>query len=601
MKSLKTLIPYFMHYKGLLGMGISFVILTNFFRILSPSITGLVIQSIIHRTDASVFSIKNKLLPSYGLQWFMQFTGAQQALVGGLILLFLALLSGFFLFLTRQTLIVMSRKIEFDQKNDIYQHYQKLDWIFFKQQSIGDLMNRISEDVSRVRMFTGPSLMYIINLIVLISLCLVFMWQSSPFLTMISLAPMPILAFTIFKVNNRIQHRAEKVQSLLSQLTTMAQEAFSGIRVIKSFRQEKNQQKAFDTNAETYRIESKKLAQTEAIYFPAMALLIGLSTVMVIGIGAWQIAQGNSTIQVGQLAEFVLYIQMLTFPVSAIGWTAGMIQRAAVSQQRINDFLLVEPAIQNSVHAGNKMPTGKVRWQSASFVYPNSGIHALQGLNLEISPGQKLAILGSVGCGKTTLALSLLRLIDLENGKITIGEHSINNIDIQVLRRQISYVPQDPFLFSDTIENNIRMGNPTANLDAVRHAARLAHILDEIEGFKDGFQTKVGERGITLSGGQKQRISLARALLKPATILLLDDALSAVDLHTEHRILQNLSAHFPDSTWIFITSRIITQYPLDIVHVMHEGKIVESGTHEELLSLKGHYFQLAIEQESKAQ
>jgi ATP-binding cassette subfamily B multidrug efflux pump len=443
--------------------------------------------------------------------------------------------------------------------------------------------------------------MYIINLVVLISLCLVFMWQSSPFLTLISLAPMPILAYTIYRVNQRIQLRAEKVQSLLSKLTTLAQEAFSGIRVIKSFRQEKNQESLFNKSAEAYRGESRKLAQTEAVYFPSMALLIGLSTVMVIGIGAWQISIGNTNIRIGQLAEFVLYIQMLTFPVSAIGWTAGMIQRAAVSQQRINDFLLVEPAIQHRVHAEQKMPTGTIRWEDASFVYPNSGIRALQGLNLDIPPGQKLAILGSVGCGKTTLALSLLRLIDLDNGKIIIGEQSIKDMDIQILRQQISYVPQDPFLFSDTIENNITMGNPDANLDAVRHAAKLAHILDEIESFKDGFQSNVGERGITLSGGQKQRISLARALLKPASVLLLDDALSAVDLQTEHQILHNLATHFPESTWIFITSRVITQYPLDIVHVMHEGKMVESGTHEELLRKKGRYFHLVVEQNSKAQ
>jgi ATP-binding cassette subfamily B protein len=598
MKSLKSLTPYFLRYKGLLGMGISFVILTNFFRILSPSITGLVIQSIIHRTNASVLATKNKFLPSGGLHWFLQFSGAEKALIGGLILLALALLSGFFLFLTRQSLIVMSRKIEFDQKNDIYRQYQKLDWLFFKQQSVGDLMNRISEDVSRVRMFTGPSLMYLINLIVLISLCLLFMWQSSPFLTMISLAPMPILAYTIYRVNNRIQLRAEKVQSLLSQLTTLAQEAFSGIRVIKSFRQEKNQESTFNTTAETYRIESRKLAQTEAVYFPSMALLIGLSTIMVIGIGAWQIAIGNTSIQIGQLAEFVLYIQMLTFPVSAIGWTAGMIQRAAVSQSRINDFMLIKPNIQDGVASSKSIQMGTIRWEGATFTYPNSGIPALKDIHLEIQPGQKLAILGPVGCGKTTLALSLLRLIDLDAGQLTIENQPIQSISLNTLRQHVSYVPQDPFLFSDTIENNIRLGNPTANLNDIRNAARLADILDEIDNFKDGFNTLVGERGIMLSGGQKQRISLARALLKPASVLLLDDALSAVDLHTERRILQHLSTHFPNSTWIFITSRIITQYPLDIIHVMQDGNLVESGTHDALLRKGGLYHQFAIRQES---
>jgi ATP-binding cassette subfamily B protein len=596
MKPLRSLFPYFIRYKNLLGFGILFIVLTNFFRILSPSITGLVIQSILHRNVQAVTPRHVSFLPQDLIQWFIALPSSYQALIGGAMLFALALLSGLFMFFMRQTIIVMSRKIEFDQKNDIYQHYQKLDWLFFKQLSVGDLMNRITEDVSRVRMYTGPSLMYLINLVVLITLCLFFMWNSSPYLTLISLAPMPVLAFTIYRVNNLIQQRAEKVQSSLSRLTTLAQESFSGIRVIKSFLQEKNQIKTFDSESESFRMESKKLAQTEAFYFPSMALLIGLSTVMVIGMGAWQISKGNQDIQVGQLAEFVLYIQMLTFPVSAIGWTAGMIQRASVSQQRINEFLLTNPLIQDNQESSTEFSPGTIQWNNAAFTYPNSGIQALNQLDLNIQPGKKIAILGTIGCGKTTLALSLIRLIDLDEGSLTINHQPISKIKLTSLRSQIAYVPQDPFLFSDTIENNIRMGNPDASFEQIREAARLAEILDEIEQFKDGFQTKVGERGITLSGGQKQRISLARALIKPAAILILDDALSAVDLHTEHRILEHLSTYFKENTWIFITHRIITQYPLDAIYVMQSGSVLESGTHESLILQRGLYYNLAIEQ-----
>jgi len=503
------------------------------------------------------------------------------------------------MFLMRQTIIVMSRHIEFDQKNAIFKHYLTLDTNFYKTHSTGDLMNRMSEDVSRVRMFTGPAIMYLINLVSLISLSVYYMWKKDHMLTVYVLAPLPILAITIYVVNNIINRRSERIQALLSDLTTNAQESYSGIRVIKSFVQEKAMLEFFDKNSEDYKANAIGLAKMEALYFPSMTLLIGLSTLLTIMIGGIYAIYGQHNIGISTIAEFVMYINMLTFPVGAIGWTASMIQRAAASQKRINEFLHTEPVIVNPPNAIKPALQGSIVFDHVDFVYPNTGIQALTKFNLQIKKGQKIAIIGHTGSGKTTIAQLLLRMYDPTVGSISIDGTDLRQMDLQELRRQISFVPQDVFLFSDTINNNILFSPPAggnSNGETAALAARSAVVEREIESFHDRYDTMVGERGVTLSGGQKQRISIARALAKDPQIVVFDDCLSAVDARTEKEILTNLSLYLQHKTAIIITHRIFTLFDFDTIVVLDEGKIVETGTHNELLSLNGYYTYLYEQQ-----
>ena len=603
MTQLSTLNKYFKKYKYSFILGILFVILTNYFRILSPQLTGYVVNSVVTVLKGTNTPVDAAHLHNYDIivvkiiKWFNDKSFQNRILYTGIILFIIAIISGFFMFLMRQTIIVMSRHIEYDQKNEIFAHYQKLDTGFYKTHSTGDLMNRISEDVSRVRMYTGPAIMYFINLAAIIGFSLFFMIRSDAKLTLVSLAPLPILAFAIYFVNTIINKKSERIQSLLSDLTTNAQESYSGIRVIKSFVQEKAMLNFFKINSEAYRGNALSLAKTEAIYFPSMGLLIGLSTLTTILVGGLDVVNNVPGASVGKIAEFVMYIQMLTFPVSAIGWTASMTQRAVASQKRINEFLLTAPIIKDAPSAKNVKLQGNISFKNVDFIYPHTGIHAIRNFSLQINKGEKIAIVGRTGCGKSTIAQLMLRMYDVQEGAIHYDESAIKNIKTNAIRSQISYVPQDVFLFSDTIKNNIRFGEKNASDEDVFAAAKQASIFNEINAFDEKFETMVGERGVTLSGGQKQRISIARALIKKPEIVIFDDCLSAVDARTENEIIGNLYNYLQNKTAVIITHRIFSLFKFDKIVVMDDGEIVEQGTHETLIANKGMYFTMYQKQQ----
>lgn len=607
MTQLSTLNKYFWKYRWLLFLGIFFVILTNYFRILSPQLTGYVVNTVVHSVksgpvvqDAPVQEYHNyDLLVRTVIDRFNSQPFKNKIFYTGLILILIAVVSGLFMFLMRQTIIVMSRHIEYDQKNAVFEHYQQLDVAFYKTHSTGDLMNRITEDVSRVRMYTGPAIMYFINLAAVIGFSIYFMLRSDVKLTIVALCPLPVLALAIYFVNTIINKKSERIQSLLSDLTTNAQESYSGIRVIKSFVQEKAMLGFFMKNSEAYRNNALSLAKTEAIYFPSMALLIGLSTLTTIMVGGLDVANHVPGATVGKIAEFVMYIQMLTFPVSAIGWTASMTQRAVTSQKRINEFLHTEPTIKNSPETIPAPLNGEISFVHADFTYPHTGINAIKDFSLTIQKGQKIAIVGRTGSGKSTIAQLMLRMYDLSQGMLLYDGIPVNRIPLETLRARISYVPQDVFLFSETIGNNIRFGKNEASQEDVITAAKNAHIYNEIMSFPKGFDTLVGERGVTLSGGQKQRISIARALVKDPGIVIFDDCLSAVDGKTEKEIIGNLYHYLEDKTAVIITHRIFSLFRFDQIIVMEDGKIAEAGTHDALIGLKGLYYEMYNRQQEQ--
>ena len=606
MKHLASLNPFFWKYRYRFSLGIIFILLTNYFRILAPQLTGYIVNLVVRSSSFSSSkpsSSINKFEYDRLVQWIISALDSQpfsyKVAWCSLLLLVIALISGFFMFLMRQTIIVMSRLIEYSQKNQVFNHYQQLDSDFYKTHSTGDLMSRISEDVSRVRMYTGPAIMYFINLAAVLIFSIYFMFQASPKLTLISLSPLPILAITIYFVNIIINKKSERIQALLSDLTTNAQESYSGIRVIKSFVQEKAMLSFFSNNSELYKKNALALAKTEAIYFPSIGLLIGLSTLITIMAGGMDVINGVPGTSIGTIAEFVLYIQMLTFPVSAIGWTASMTQRAAASQKRINEFLQTTPSIQQPSALLKPSINSIIQIKSVDFTYSHTGINAIKNFSLDIQKGEKIAIVGRTGSGKSTIAQLLLRMYDAQNGLLLYDGVPINKIDLQWLRAQISYVPQDVFLFSESVQNNIAFGVDEASLDQVINAAKIAGIHNEIEGFSDGYQTLIGERGVTLSGGQKQRISIARALLKNPSMVIFDDCLSAVDAKTEKEILSNLNIWWKEKTAIIITHRIFSLLHFDKIIVLEEGKIIEMGNHAELLQQNGFYAQMYARQQQQ--
>ena len=595
MKHLRALNKYFWKYRLRLSVGILFIVVSNYFGVLAPQVTGFIID-FVQRNLPGYVPAQRARSYDISVQKFISWVEGltlqplQIVLVSGGVILGLALLRGFFMFLMRQTIIVMSRHIEYDQKAEVFGHYQKLDATFYKTHSTGDLMSRMAEDVSRVRQFTGPAIMYLINLITLIGMSVFFMWKREPELTLYVLSPLPILAITIYIVNSIIHRKSEAVQAALGQLTSTAQQSYSGIRVIKSFVQEDAMYKAFEKSSETYRSGAVSLAKVEAMYFPSMTLLIGLSTLLTIMIGGIYYIRGDHGIGIDTIVEFVIYINMLTFPVSAIGWTASMIQRAAASQKRLNEFLHTEPAITSSANAEKVALTGDIRFENVSFAYAHTGIVAIKNLTLHIRPGERVAVVGRTGSGKTTLIQLILRLFDVSKGELVLDGQSINEIKLASLREQMSYVPQDGFLFSDSIEANIAFGTKWLDKERVQDAARLAVIHKDIQGFPNGYETEIGERGVTLSGGQKQRISIARGLLKEAPIMIFDDCLSAVDARTEKEILSNLSGRLQNKTTIFVTHRVFNLLQFDRILVMDEGEMKESGTHQELMQMRGLYY-----------
>ena len=516
-----------------------------------------------------------------------------------ILVLIAALLMGVFMYMMRQTIVVMSRLVEYDLRKDIFRHYQSLDTAFYKRNNTGDLMARITEDVTKVRMYLGPAILYGINLSTTVVFVIYSMFQVSPKLTFYTLIPLPILSISIYIVSAIINKKSTVIQQQLARLNSMSQEIYSGIRVVKSYVKEHSFAGQFEHESEDFKNKSLSLAKTNAFFFPVMLLLIGASTIITIYVGGTEVMAGNIT--AGNIAEFVIYVNMLTWPVTSIGWVASIVQQASASQERINEFLNTPAQIVNGKTPISKLE-GNISFNNVGFEYPDTGIVALKNISFSLEKGQKLAIVGKTGSGKTTIAELLLRLYDISSGQLQVDGVPIDEYLLQDLRSRIGYVPQDVFLFSDSVKNNIAYAESALDMSEIERSAQHASIHKEITTLKEGYDTMVGERGVTLSGGQKQRISIARALLKNPDLLILDDSLSAVDAQTEHDILGYFNESLKNKTVIIITHRIFTLLEFDKILVLDEGQIVEEGTHSELLKQRGAYakmYEISREEQSK--
>lgn len=583
MNSLWRINKYLYKYKGLLGLGILFTVISNIFVIIPAQLVRIAIDYVVES-----FALYRPLMKG-GMGDIARESFLDIVFVFGILILVMALLRGFFLFLIRQTIIIMSRKVEYDMKNEIFEHYQNLPLSFYRKNSTGDLMARISEDVSRVRMYLGPAIMYGLNLLILFPLVIFYMISVNAELTLYSLLPLPILSISIYFVNNLINERSEKIQKSLSELSTFVQEAFSGIRVLKAFVREEDSAREFAKASEEYKIKSIELTRVNALFFPLIMTLVGISTIITVYAGGLQVIRGE--IGYGVIAEFILYVNILTWPVTSLGWITSIVQRAAASQTRINEFLDIENDIVSTADLSTTIE-GDIEVKDLSFVYPDSGIKALNQISFKIKAGETLGIIGTTGSGKSTIANLLMRMYDPTTGHIEIDGQDIRRYNISNLRRQMGFVPQDVFLFSDTISNNIAFGLDHADMELIEKAAKDADVYQNVIDFPKGFETMLGERGITLSGGQKQRVSIARAIAKEPKILILDDCLSAVDTKTENSILTALKKIMENRTSVIISHRVSSAKLADHIIVLHDGRIIERGDHETLMAKKGVYAEL---------
>ncbi len=583
MKELAYLNKFFYKYRWRFLPGVLFVIISNVFGVLPAQVIQIAFDLV--SENITVYRLFN----GFDRQSVINEIFGHTLMLFGIIVLVLALLRGIFLFFMRQTIILMSRHIEYDLKNEIYSHYQQLSMAFYRRNNTGDLMNRVTEDVSRVRMYLGPAIMYTINTIVLFVMIVGFMFSVNAKLAIYSLLPLPFLAITIYFVNTMINNRSEKIQEQLSTLSNFVQETFSGIRVIKAYVREGDVREKFNAESENYKSQSMALVQVQALFFPLILLLVGLSTIITVYIGGIEVI--NGTITSGNIAEFIVYVNQLTFPVMSLGWVTSLIQRAAASQKRINEFLHTEPEIV-SAKVKPLSIKGGIEFRNVSFTYPDTGIQALKNVSFEVKPGEFLAIIGRTGSGKSTIANLLMRMYDADTGQILIDGNKLQEIELNSFRHQVGFVPQEVFLFSDSIRNNIAFGISDPDKENIENAAKNAAVYNNILEFEKGFETLIGERGITLSGGQKQRLSIARAIIKEPEILIFDDCLSAVDTRTEEQILRNLGRVMKDKTSILIAHRVSTIKNADKILVIDGGEIMEQGSHKILMAKRGIYFEL---------
>ena len=582
MKDLSYLNKYLLKYKYYYTIGGVFILISTAFAIVPATLIRETFNLI--ENGYKEYSLGNTLAKKEILKDVLFYSSA---------IIVAAIIRGFFMYMMRQTIIVASRKIEYDLKNEIFYHYQTLPLKFYKKNNTGDLMNRISEDVSKVRMYLGPALMYGMNVTILMLMVIPFMFYINFNLAFYSLMPLPLLVVSIYLVQNIINKRSEQIQESLSNLSTYVQETFSGIRLIQSFVREINFEKVFAQKSKEYKNKSIGLQFVLALFFPVIMTLIGLSIIITVYVGALEVFDGN--LSIGNIAEFLIYVYLLTWPVTALGWITSIIQRASASQKRINEFLRESSDITSSENK-RIILQGKIEFKNVFFKYSDTKIQGMENISFTINPGDSLGIIGSTGSGKSTIANSILRLFDIDKGQILIDDTDIKQLNISHFRKQIGYVPQDVFLFSDTIENNILFGTENKSFDLVKEAAENADLLRNINSFPEKFETKIGERGITLSGGQKQRVSIARAIIKEPKILILDDCLSAVDTKTENVILENMKKIMVNKTSIIISHRISSVKLAKKIIVIDSGKIIEEGNHKNLLERKGVYFDLYKQQ-----